>query len=63
MKENMVEISFVNKNFSVHVPLLKGCVSTGDTPDAIKANINEAIVFQIQLLRVKVQCLQAMQQD
>lgn len=48
MKKNIVEISFVNKNFSAHVPLLKGCVSTGDTPDAIKTNINEAILFHLK---------------
>ena len=48
MKQNIVEISFVNKNFSAHVPLLKGCVSIGGTPDAIKTNINEAIVFHLK---------------
>ena len=30
------------------MPLLKGCVSTGDTPDAIKRNINEAIGFHLK---------------
>jgi hypothetical protein len=38
MKKNIVEIFFAGKNFSAHVPLLPGCVSTGRTPDEIKNN-------------------------
>jgi predicted RNase H-like HicB family nuclease len=48
MKKNTVEISFINKNFSAHVPLLPGCVSTGKTPDEMKANILEAINFHLE---------------
>ena len=48
MKKNIVEISFVNKNFSAHVPLLLGCVSTGSTPDEMKENISEAIKFHLE---------------
>jgi predicted RNase H-like HicB family nuclease len=48
MKKNIVEISFVNKNFSAHVPALNGCVSTGASPDEIKANIEEAIQFHLE---------------
>ena len=51
MKKNTVEIFFVNKNFSAHVPLLPGCVSTGKTPDEIKANILEAIQFHLKGMR------------
>ena len=43
MKKNIVEIFFAGKNFSAHVPLLPGCVSTGRTPDDIKAKIQDAI--------------------
>jgi predicted RNase H-like HicB family nuclease len=48
MKKNIVEISFTGNNFSAHVPLLPGCVSTGDTPSEIKANIKEAIEFHLK---------------
>ena len=48
MKNNIVEISFVNKNFSAHVPLLLGCVSTGKTPYEIKVNIQQAIDFHLK---------------
>ncbi len=48
MKENTVEISFINKNFSAFVPLLPGCISTGKTPNEMKANILEAINFHLE---------------
>lgn len=43
----IVEIFYVGKNFSAHVPALPGCVSTGSTPGEIKANIKEAIAFHV----------------
>jgi len=48
MKKVIVEIFFVNKNFSAHVPLLPGCISVGDTPEEIKNNITEAIRFHLK---------------
>ena len=48
MKKVIVEIYFVNKNFSAHVPILPGCISIGDTPEEVKNNINEAIQFHIK---------------
>lgn len=48
MKKVMVEIFFVNKNFSAHIPILPGCISVGDTPEEIKKNIKEAIQFHIK---------------
>jgi predicted RNase H-like HicB family nuclease len=48
MKKNTVEISFLNKNFSAHVPSLPGCISTGETPDEMKANILKAISFHLE---------------
>ena len=47
MKKNIVEIFFASKNFSAHVPQLPGCISTGKTPDEIKAKIYEAIQFHL----------------
>ena len=51
MKKNIVEIFFAGKNFSAHVPLLPGCISTGRTPDDIKAKIQEAIQFHLEGIR------------
>ena len=48
MKKITVEISFINKNFSAHIPLLPGCISTGKTPDEMKVNILEAINFHLE---------------
>jgi len=47
MKKNIVEISYTENNFSAHVPALPGCVSIGQTPAEIKANIKEAITIHI----------------
>jgi predicted RNase H-like HicB family nuclease len=47
-KKVVVEIFYAGKNFSAHVPILPGCVSTGDTPEEMKNNIREAIVFHVQ---------------
>ena len=51
MKKNSVEIFFTGNNFSAHVPLLRGCVSTGDTTSEIKKNIEEAIEFHLKGMR------------
>ena len=51
MKKNSVEIFFTGNNFSAHVPLLPGCVSTGDTTSEIKKNIEEAIEFHLKGMR------------
>jgi len=48
MKRVQVEIRYTGKNFGAHAPKLSGCVATGSTPEEIKANIKEAIVFHIQ---------------
>lgn len=43
MKTNIVEVSFTGRNFSAHLPSLPGCVSTAQTPEGIKENIQEAV--------------------
>lgn len=48
IKKVLVEIFYVNKNFSAHVPDLPGCVSVGDNPDEMKKNITEAIRFHLK---------------
>jgi predicted RNase H-like HicB family nuclease len=47
-KKVIVEIYFVNKNFSAHVPILPGCVSVGDSLDELKNNITEAVRFHLK---------------
>jgi predicted RNase H-like HicB family nuclease len=44
----IVGINYSGNNFGAHVPLLPGCVATGNTPEAIMKNINEAILFHIE---------------
>ncbi len=36
-----------SNNFSAYVPDLPGCVSTGDTLEEVKSNIQEAISFHL----------------
>lgn len=46
-----VVIEDAGANYSVYVPDLPGCVSTGDSVDEALANISEAIVLHIEGLR------------
>ena len=46
MKQNIVEIFFAGKNFSAHIPLLPGCISTGKTPDEIKNKMLDENLFE-----------------
>jgi predicted RNase H-like HicB family nuclease len=38
-------------NYSAYVPDLPGCVSTGDSLDEVRANIQEAIEFHLRGMR------------
>ncbi len=51
MKKVIVEISFLENNYSAHVPLLPGCVSVGKTEDEMITNIREAIAFHLEGMR------------
>lgn len=48
MSKVLVEIEYTGNNFCAYAPELPGCVSTGDTPESIKKNIQEAIAFHIK---------------
>ncbi len=48
MKKIIVEIFFIENNFSAHVPELPGCISTGRTNDEIISNIQKAIEFHLE---------------
>jgi predicted RNase H-like HicB family nuclease len=46
-----VVIEKADSNYSAYVPDLPGCVATGDTVDAVEAEIREAIRFHIDGLK------------
>jgi predicted RNase H-like HicB family nuclease len=39
------------RNYSAYVPDLPGCVSVGDTPEQVRAEIREAIEFHLEGMR------------
>ncbi len=39
------------RNYSAYVPDLPGCVSVGETPEDVKAEIREAIEFHLEGMR------------
>ena len=39
------------RNYSAYVPDLPGCVSVGDTPEEVTAEIREAIEFHLEGMR------------
>ena len=47
-KKVIVEISFSGNNFCAYIPILTGCVATGDTPEEIKKNIKDAVDFHLE---------------
>ncbi len=51
MSEYTVIIESGPNNFSVWVPDLPGCVSTGDTAEEAEANIREAIELHLEGMR------------
>jgi predicted RNase H-like HicB family nuclease len=51
MTEYAVVIEDAGESFSVYVPDLPGCVSTGATVEEATANIREAIELHIESLR------------
>ena len=44
------------RNYSAYVPDLPGCVSIGDTPEQVKAEIREAIEFHLGEITVTHAC-------
>jgi predicted RNase H-like HicB family nuclease len=46
-----VVIEKAEANYSAYVPDLPGCVATGDTVQAVEAEIREAIRFHIEGLK------------
>ena len=48
MEKILVEIYYAENNYSAHVPLLQGCVSTGKTIEEMKLNIAEAVQLHLE---------------
>jgi predicted RNase H-like HicB family nuclease len=51
MKRYAVVIEKAGGNYGAHVPDLPGCVSTGDTLEDVRRNIQEAIEFHLEGMR------------
>ena|ERR1700742_2868908 len=48
MNKVSVEIYYSGRNFSAHVPILPGCVATGETPKEVSERIKDAIAFHVK---------------
>ena len=46
-----IVIEKAENNYSAYVPDLPGCVATGDTLEAVEADIREAIEFHLEGMR------------
>lgn len=46
-----IVIEKANGNYSAYAPDLPGCISTGDTVEAVEHNMREAIQFHLDGLR------------
>jgi predicted RNase H-like HicB family nuclease len=51
MMRYAVVIETADGNYSAYVPDLPGCVATGDSVEAVEAEIRDAIRFHIEGLR------------
>ena len=47
----LIVIEPTNTGFSAYSPDLPGCISTGQTEEAVEANMGEAIEFHLEGLR------------
>jgi predicted RNase H-like HicB family nuclease len=48
MEKIIVEVSYTGKNYSAHIPILPGCVTTGSSLVEIRKNIEEIVPFHIE---------------
>ena len=48
MEKVVVEVSYTGKNYSAHIPLLPGCVTTGSSLVEIRKHIEEIVPFHIE---------------
>jgi predicted RNase H-like HicB family nuclease len=48
MEKVIVEVSYTGNNYCAHIPVLPGCVTTGDTIDEIEQNMHVAVPFHLE---------------
>ena len=48
MEKVTVEVSYSGKNYSAHIPILPGCVTTGNSLLEIRKHIEEIVPFHIE---------------
>ena len=48
MEKVIVEVSYTGNNYSAHIPILPGCVTTGSSLIEIRKHINEIVPFHIE---------------
>jgi len=51
MEKVIVEVSYTGKNYSAHIPILPGCVTTGSSLVEIRKHIEEIVPFHIEGIR------------
>lgn len=51
MEKAVIEITYTGNNYSGHLPLLPGVVSTGDTLDEMISNMKQAVEFHLEGMR------------
>jgi predicted RNase H-like HicB family nuclease len=57
MKKYLIVIEETKTGFSAYSPDLPGCVSTGETRQAVEQNMREAIAFHLDGLREEGQAV------
>jgi len=48
MEKVIVEVSYTGKNYSAHIPILPGCVTTGCSLVEIRKHVEEIVPFHIE---------------
>ena len=48
MEKVIVEVGYSGKNYSAHIPILPGCVTTGSSLIEIRKHIEEIVPFHIE---------------
>ena len=51
MEKITVEVSYTGNNYSAHIPILPGCVTTGNSLAEIRKHIEEIVPFHLEGLR------------
>jgi predicted RNase H-like HicB family nuclease len=51
MEKIIVEVSYTGNNYSAHIPILPGCVTTGNSLVEIRKYIGEIVPFHIEGLQ------------